>query len=893
MKLKQPDIKGFNPLDTINEKSKPTPMMQQYLEVKSRHKEYLLFYRMGDFYELFFEDAIEASSALGIALTKRGKLNDEDIPMCGVPAHASQNYLSRLIKQGFKIAIAEQIENKEKESEIIKKQKIFYRDVVRIITPGTIIDDNLLESKSNNHLLSISFFEGDFSISWTDMTTGTLKLQRITGSNSIEELFEAVCRVEPEEIIISDRFEKMKFLSSKFSIFDTKISKVPDQYFDVDSNKIKIKNFFNKSFLESFGQLGTSDISSLGSLINYLELTQKENIPLINDIEFVKKETFMQIDDFSIKSLELFQTIDGEKKGSLLDVIDKTKTASGGRLLKNFLKSPLNDLIEIKKRHSKVENFTKHSVVLFNIIELLKSQPDVERAMSRISARINNPRDLILLKNFINNSEKIFLEIQKINLKEMGDLLADELSRKKSKILSNQIENNINENPPININDGDIFKKGVDKRLDFLRELRTHKQKEILGMQKRYSDLTSIPNLKIKFNNIHGYFIEVTNKNADKIIACNEFKFNIIQNTVNNSRFQTDELRLASNEILNAQERSVAMEKELYTKFCLIIKESSQFIYNISKKISYIDVISNFSDISLNMNYSKPELSSKTMINIKDGRHPVVEYSLIKSSQEFISNDCKIDNKNFAWLMTGPNMAGKSTFLRQTAIIIIMNQIGCFVPASYAQLGIFNKIFTRIGASDNLSKGMSTFMTEMIETSRIINEATSDSLVILDELGRGTSTEDGLAISQAVLEYIVNEIKCITLFATHYKQLCNLSEEYNTLTLKTLKIEKWKGDIIFLYKVIDGISEGSFGIHVANMAGIRKPIIDRSKRILDKLNNKSFGNSISLEKNEFKDKESYNNKKFDEIKNTLERIDLDGLSPKEALDILYAFKKNF
>ena len=893
MKLKQPDIKGFNPLDTINEKSKPTPMMQQYLEVKSRHKEYLLFYRMGDFYELFFEDAIEASSALGIALTKRGKLNDEDIPMCGVPAHASQNYLSRLIKQGFKIAIAEQIENKEKESEIIKKQKIFYRDVVRIITPGTIIDDNLLESKSNNHLLSISFFEGDFSISWTDMTTGTLKLQRITGSNSIEELFESVCRVEPEEIIISDRFEKMKFLSSKFSIFDTKISKVPDQYFDVDSNKIKIKNFFNKSFLESFGQLGTSDISSLGSLINYLELTQKENIPLINDIEFVKKETFMQIDDFSIKSLELFQTIDGEKKGSLLDVIDKTKTASGGRLLKNFLKSPLNDLIEIKKRHSKVENFTKHSVVLFNIIELLKSQPDVERAMSRISARINNPRDLILLKNFINNSEKIFLEIQKINLKEMGDLLADELSRKKSKILSNQIENNINENPPININDGDIFKKGVDKRLDFLRELRTHKQKEILGMQKRYSDLTSIPNLKIKFNNIHGYFIEVTNKNADKIIACNEFKFNIIQNTVNNSRFQTDELRLASNEILNAQERSVAMEKELYTKFCLIIKESSQFIYNISKKISYIDVISNFSDISLNMNYSKPELSSKTMINIKDGRHPVVEYSLIKSSQEFISNDCKIDNKNFAWLMTGPNMAGKSTFLRQTAIIIIMNQIGCFVPASYAQLGIFNKIFTRIGASDNLSKGMSTFMTEMIETSRIINEATSDSLVILDELGRGTSTEDGLAISQAVLEYIVNEIKCITLFATHYKQLCNLSEEYNTLTLKTLKIEKWKGDIIFLYKVIDGISEGSFGIHVANMAGIRKPIIDRSKRILDKLNNKSFGNSISLEKNEFKDKESYNNKKFDEIKNTLERIDLDGLSPKEALDILYAFKKNF
>ncbi len=893
MKLKQPDIKGFNPLDTNNEKSKPTPMMKQYLEVKSRHKEYLLFYRMGDFYELFFDDAKIASSALGIALTKRGKIEDKEIPMCGVPAHSSQTYLTRLIKQGFKVAVAEQLEDQNIDPQIKKNKKIFKRDVVRIITPGTIIDETLLESKSNNHLLSISFFAGDFSISWTDMTTGTLKLQKINGVNSIDELFEAICRIEPEEIIISDRFEKMKLLSSKFNIFETKISRVPDQYFDLENNKLKIKDFFKQSFLESFGQLENSDISSLGSLINYLELTQKDNIPLINDIELIKKDTFLQIDDFSIKSLELFQRIDGERRGSLLDVIDRTKTASGGRLLKSFLKSPLNNIDQIKNRHTKVENFTNNSNILFNLIEHLKSQPDVERAISRISAKTNNPRDLILLKIFINNAEKIFDEIEKINSKSMDDLFPDKLSRNKSKTLSSLIQKNINDNPPINISDGDIFKKGVNKKLDYLRDVKTHKQREILEMQKKHSNFTLIQNLKIKFNNIHGYFIEVTNKNLDKVLALHNPKFNLIQNTVNNARFQTDELKLASNEILNAQEKTVFMEKELYESICLIIKDSSQFIYNISKKISYIDVIANFSDISLNMNYSKPELSSKTMIDITDGRHPVVEASLIKNSQEFISNDCKMDSKNFAWLMTGPNMAGKSTFLRQTALIIIMNQIGCFVPAGHAKLGIFKKIFTRIGASDNLSKGMSTFMTEMIETSRIINEATNDSLVILDELGRGTSTEDGLAISQAVLEYVINEIKCLTLFATHYKQLCSLSKNYESLILKTLKIKKWNDEIIFLYKVIDGISEGSFGIHVANMAGIKRPIIDRSKKILQNLNNKKFSSSINIEKDDLKNNDAFDNKKLNDINNILEKIDLDRLSPKEALDILYAFKKNF
>ena len=893
MKLKQPDIKGFNPLDTINEKSKPTPMMQQYLEVKSRHKEYLLFYRMGDFYELFFEDAIEASSALGIALTKRGKLHDKDIPMCGVPAHASQNYLSRLINQGYKVAVAEQLETKDDQTTSTKNKKIFTRDVVRIITPGTILDDSLLDSKINNHLLSISIIKGDISISWSDMSTGVIKLQRVKGKNSINELYELINKIAPEEIIISDKIDKIKLLDSKFNYLEKKISKVPSNFFDFESNKSKIKEFFKRSFIETLGDLSDSDMSALGALIHYLELTQKQNIPLINNFELVDKKNYMQIDHFSIKSLELLEKNDGQKDGSLLSVIDKTKTASGSRLIKDFLKAPLIDKNEIKRRHQLVDNLIRHSLATERIINFLSQLSDVERALSRISANINNPRDLLILKNFVINAHEIFKEVRGFKSSEMDLLLPNNLSLEKAMILEKVISNNITENPPINLHDGGVFKKGVNSKLDSLRDIKNIKQKEILDMQEEYGRLTEITNLKIKFNNIHGYFVEVTNKNAKKVINNENFKFNLIQNTVNNSRFQTEELRKVSDEILNAQEESIILEKDLYSEICQKINSANKEIYHISKKISFVDVISSFASLALDKNYCRPNIVSENKIEITDGRHPVVEESLFKNAQEFTPNDCVMNKNNFAWLMTGPNMAGKSTFLRQTAIIIILNQIGSFVPAKSANLGVFDKVFTRIGASDNLSKGMSTFMTEMIETSRIINEATKNSLVILDELGRGTSTEDGLAIAQAVLEFILKEINCLTLFATHYKQLCSLSSDYKCLELKTLQIKKWNDDIIFLYKVIDGISEGSFGLHVANMAGLKKPIVIRSKEILESFDSEKEYKATSKKNDGFNANDNIIENKLNDLQNMLDRVNLDEVSPKDALDILYAMKKNF
>ncbi|MFL2660604.1 MAG: DNA mismatch repair protein MutS [Alphaproteobacteria bacterium] len=891
MKLKQPDIKGFNPLDTNNEKSKPTPMMQQYLEVKSRHEEYLLFYRMGDFYELFFEDAKIAASELGIALTKRGKLNDVDIPMCGVPAHSSQTYLSRLIASGHKVAVAEQLENRVDERNFSKYQKIFKRDVVKIITPGTILDESLLQSKSNNHLMSISFHKGDISVSWTDISTGSIKLKKIKDGNLMNDLFESINRVEPEEIIVPKIFDKINVFESTLKKFKEKITHVPSSFFDLINNREKIKNFFKNQFLDSIKELNTTDIQSLGAILNYLELTQKENIPLINEIEIVDEKNNMQIDDFSVRSLEIFCTNFGDKKGSLLDSIDHTKTAVGGRLLKNFLKSPLVKKEKIIERHNLVNEFVNNNEVTSQIINILSNQPDAERALLRISARTNNPRDLILIINFLKSSELIYLELEKIKNPLIKSLFLDNDSKKKLVFLKEKLEKNIMEVPPVNINEGGIFKSGIDENLDVLRNIKHEKQKEILKMQTSYCSLTNISNLKIKFNNIHGYFIEVTNKNSEILKTFKEKEFNLIQNTVNNSRFQTTELSEVSREIQNSQEKSIELEKRLYKQITEFVKELNIEIITLSNKIALIDVISNFANLAYKRNYSKPEICENQIIDIKNCRHPVVEESLKSDLQEFNPNNCEMDKNSFAWLMTGPNMAGKSTFLRQIAISVILNQIGSFIPADSAKIGIFDKIFTRIGASDNLSKGMSTFMTEMTETAKIINEATNKSLVILDELGRGTSTEDGLAISQSILEYILTDIRCITLFATHFKQLCSLSEKYSCLKLKTLKIKQWNDEIIFLHKVIDGISQGSFGIHVASMAGINSKILNRSKKILEKLSVRETQNFSVVDNDSEKNEIVSRQKNYSELSGIINKVNLDEVSPKEALDILYAIKK--
>jgi len=881
MKLKQPDIVGLK--NTETKKSKPTPMMAQYLEVKERHQEYLLFYRMGDFYELFFDDAKIASQVLGIALTKRGRINDADIPMCGVPFHAAQSYLSRLIKQGFKVAIAEQLDSSAEE---MKNQKIFKRDVVRIITPGTIIEESLLDSKNNNNLLSIFFVKGDLSLSWVDMTTGGIKVEKIDGQNYKQDLFESIHRIEPGEIILTEELKQSNLFSKLLKNFDKKISVVPEVYFDLINNTEKIKKYFgqkNKFIIDS----RNSDIAAVGGLLNYIELTQKKNIPNISEIELIDKKNSMQVDMFSMRSLEIFSKNDGSKKGSLIDVIDYTKTATGARLLREFLKAPLLDKKQIEFRHNLIEVFLFNYDCLKKIDSFLSNLSDIERAISRVSAGIDNPRDLILIKQFIVFSEKIFDELMLLKNEIIEKLIPSSITRKCINGIEDTVSKKIIDTPPVNLNDGGVIKDGVDKRLDELRNIKKIKKVEILKLQESYALETEVNNLKIKFNNIHGYFIEVTKKNADKLN--NNEKFILVQNTINVSRYQTKDLRNISLEIENSESESNALEIEMYKEICKKIINETENLNSVSKKIAFLDVISNFANLSEKRGYTRPKISKEIKIDIINGRHPVVEESLKKDGDDFTPNDCSMTSDKNIWIMTGPNMAGKSTFLRQTAVIILLNQIGCYVPADKSTLGIFDKIFTRIGASDDLSLGLSTFMTEMVETSRIINEASESSLVILDELGRGTSSEDGFAIAFSVLEYIATKIKCITLFATHYKDLCDMTKKYKQISNKTLKIKEWKDEIIFNYKVIDGISQGSFGIHVANLAGINKTITNRAKEVLKKNNKvsdtKILNDNLILEAKE--------DNKHHEISEFIKKLELDNLSPKESLDILYTLKKNY
>ena len=881
MKLKQPDIVGLK--NTVTKKSKPTPMMAQYLEVKERHQEYLLFYRMGDFYELFFDDAKIASQVLGIALTKRGRINDADIPMCGVPFHAAQSYLSRLIKQGFKVAIAEQLDSSAEE---MKNQKIFKRDVVRIITPGTIIEESLLDSKNNNNLLSIFFVKGDLSLSWVDMTTGGIKVEKIDGQNYKQDLFESIHKIEPGEIILTEELKQSNLFSKLLKNFDKKISVVPEVYFDLKNNTEKIKKYFgqkNKFIIDA----RNSDIAAVGGLLNYIELTQKKNIPNISEIELIDKKNSMQVDMFSMRSLEIFSKNDGSKKGSLIDVIDYTKTATGARLLREFLKAPLLDKKQIEFRHNLIEVFLFNYDCLKKIDSFLSNLSDIERAISRVSAGTDNPRDLILIKQFIVFSEKIFDELMLLKNEIIEKLIPSSIIRKCIQGIEDTISKKIIDTPPVNLNDGGVIKDGVDKRLDELRNIKKIKKVEILKLQESYALETEVNNLKIKFNNIHGYFIEVTKKNADKLN--NNEKFILVQNTINVSRYQTKDLRNISLEIENSESESNALEIEMYKEICKKIVNETENLNSVSKKIAFLDVISNFANLSEKRGYTRPKISKEIKIDIINGRHPVVEESLKKDGDDFTPNDCSMTSDKNIWIMTGPNMAGKSTFLRQTAVIILLNQIGCYVPADKSTLGIFDKIFTRIGASDDLSLGLSTFMTEMVETSRIINEASESSLVILDELGRGTSSEDGFAIAFSVLEYIATKIKCITLFATHYKDLCDMTKKYKQISNKTLKIKEWKDEIIFNYKVIDGISQGSFGIHVANLAGINKTITNRAKEVLKKNNKvsdtKILNDNLILEAKE--------DNKHHEISEFIKKLELDNLSPKESLDILYTLKKNY
>lgn len=888
----------------IKKEKKATPMMLQYLEVKEKHKDYLLMYRMGDFYELFFEDAIIASKALDIALTHRGIYMGKEVPMCGVPHHAFSSYMPKLIRQGYKVAICDQTETPEEAKQRAGNKAVIKREVSRIITAGTLTEDNLLNSSFNNYLCSINYkgkLEPEISIALSDISTGEFIIQSWK-ENAINELHSLLLIKNPAEILISETTFHTKLFEGILGEFKNKIVIKGDSFFDAINGKKRICELYGIGEA-SIKDLTDIEISCCGSIINYIELTQIGNIPNLQIPKKERNSDYLQIDAFSMKNLEVFENMNNEnmKDSSLFEILDDTETSMGKRLLRKYLSTPLANKDKINERLNIIEFFTEREDLLKQIKTNLGLISDIERILNRIKLNRAGPKDLqniektLNTSNFIKNIIEEHIENTLTNpLKEILEGLKD------FKDITKKISNAIIDEAPLTTKESGFIKTGYHPTLDEYKNLQQNTKQIILDLQTKYAFDTGISTLKIKYNNIVGYFIEVPTKQASNLMIEDSI-FKHRQTLVNGVRFTTDELTKIEQKILLANEKYEALELNLFKELCEEILNKKEDIESFCKSISKLDVYTNLALLAINNNYTKPEIDNSDSFEIIEGRHPIVEYNLKKQNITFIPNDCILENKEQTsklWILTGPNMAGKSTFLRQNALIIIMAQMGSFIPAKSAHIGIVNKLFSRVGASDNLARGQSTFMVEMSETATILNQADEKSFVILDEIGRGTATFDGLSIAWAVLEYLNNINRCRGLFATHYHELTESISKLTNVSTHTMEIKEYEGDIIFLHKVSNGIADKSYGIHVAKIAGIPKTVIERASQIL-----KSFESEESIAKTKqaikkINDTDLFNYtlskekeiKEESEIEKKLREINPDELSPKSALEILYEIK---
>ena len=864
--------------------NKTTPMMEQYLTIKNKHKDALLFYRMGDFYELFFEDAIAASKALDITLTKRGKTNGMDIPMCGVPFHSADNYLPKLIKKGFNVAVCEQTETIEEAKSNLKKGPL-KREVVRIISPGTLTEDNLLDRNANNFLGAISDVNGSISISWVDVSTGCFKSRNLQKENNQKQLLtNLLLRMNFSEILVSDAME-LNIISEEWHSI---IKKQSSSLFHYSSCLQQICSYFSIMSLEGIGKFSDGEVIAAGVLLSYLKLTQCGKLPILSMIQNESENNFLEIDYFTQKSLEILSNLSGETNGSLIISLDETKTAGGARLLKQRITEPFYKVVEIEKRYNLINWFLNNDIDIFKLQNNLENTPDIERSLSRISLLRGSPKDLSILCNGLLNVKQIYEIIisfkDRLNQAPLLNNILNQISVDYS--LFEDIKNSLKKDLPLSTKEGGFIRDGYDDNLDKLRNLRNNELEEITKLQNKYSDLTNVNSLKIKYNRMLGYHIEVRAVH-DKSLRDKDI-FIHRQTTAQTSRFTTIELNEAENQLINSYEKSISIEMDIFKNFTNQIINEGKKILDIASAISELDIGIMVVKQSKDRGYVCPKILENKTLEIIEGRHPVVETQMKLSENSFISNDCILNKDDFLWLITGPNMAGKSTYLRQNALIVIMAQAGLFVPAKEANIGVFDKIFSRVGASDDLAKGQSTFMIEMIETSLILNTASEKSLVILDEIGRGTATFDGLAIAWSVLDYLHNKIKPRTLFATHYHELTSLKEDLNHLSCHKMSIKEWNNSIIFMHKIIEGEADKSYGIHVAQLAGLPFEVIKKATQLLSKLENNK--DNSYLKKSDNLDDNYSNINESQSFFKEFDNINVDNISPREALDILYKLK---
>lgn len=880
-----------------------TPMMAQYLEIKQSHQDYLLFYRMGDFYEMFFDDAVIASKALDIALTKRGKHEGHDIPMCGVPFHAYESYLAKLIRQGFKVAICEQTED-PKEAKKRGAKSVVRREVIRLVTPGTLTEDNLLDSKRNNFILSIAKLADNLGLSWLDLSTGDFYTQELAVKEKSEPILlsSTLARLAPVEILVSDAYLQNPNIFGILNEYREKLSVLPQARFNSENARKRLQNVFKVETLDAFGSFSRSETTAAGILLDYIENTQKGQMPRIEKPVKVYENKVMEIDGATRKNLELLESCTGDRGATLLSVMDRTVTAVGGRLLAGRIASPLVDLPEINQRLDVIEFFLNFSRLREDLRDLLKSCPDMERAVSRLSLGRGGPRDLANIRTTLAVIPELKNLLSDLS-RQPGAEVAGQLPAAVADILKrlgwheNLVETldaALQEDLPLLARDGGFIKAGYYPPLDEIKVLREDSHKLILELQNKYAEAVNIPNLKIKYNNVIGYFIEVQSKFATEMLENKDFIHR--QSVLNAARFTTVELTELENKIRGAADKSLAIELELYNRLVQDILSVSDDITRTAKALGELDVGAALADLAAENNYCRPQLDDSLAFDIVEGRHPVVEYAINKEhGGAFVGNNCVLDENNLIWLLTGPNMAGKSTFLRQNAIIAVMAQLGSYVPCKSAHIGIVDKIFSRVGASDDLARGRSTFMVEMVETASILNQAGRRSFVILDEIGRGTATFDGLSIAWAVIEHLHEMNRCRALFATHYHELTTLVAKLERMSLHCMKIKEFNEEVVFLHEVVDGAADRSYGIHVAKLAGLPKVVINRAEQVLQSLEHSGKQKNISELADDLplfatlKPKAEEEPVKS-ELDCLLENLNPDDLTPREALEKLYEIK---
>lgn len=859
-----------------------TPMMEQYLEIKSKYKDCLLFFRLGDFYELFFDDAKTASKELGLTLTGKSCGAPERAPMCGVPFHSADSYTAKLISKGYKVAICEQTENPKYTKSLVK------RDVIRVITPGTVLDDKSLDEGKNNYIMCICFDNEGIGAAVCDVTTGEFLTSELEGDEN-NNIIDEIAKYSPSQIITN---AENNVTEAVYGIFDIKCEKYYDWAFTGDNAELKICNHLG---LHNLSGLGLEDkplsVRSSGALLEYLYETQKSELSNIRSIRYYSDSSFMILDISSRKNLELTSTIrDKSKKGSLLWVLDKTKTAAGARLLRRWLEQPLIDVSEIEKRQDGVEAFRNNVIDREELREYLNTIHDIERIMGKVVYMSANAKDLNSLKNSFKNLPHIksllggFASEYVNSLGKELDLLSD---------IYSLLDEAISEDAPFSLREGGLIKKGYDEEIDRLNEAKEKGSQWVAKLEANEREKTGIKNLRIKFNKVFGYFIEVTNSYRDMVPD----RYIRKQTLTGAERYITSELKEIEETILGVEEKVVDLE---YNVFCSVRNKVSAEINRIQKTadiLSLTDVLCSLGEAADKNNYCRPVVNDGDIIDIQGGRHPVVE---LTGKEAFIPNDTLTDcDENRLLIITGPNMAGKSTYMRQTALLVVMAQIGSFIPASRATIGVCDRIFTRVGASDDLATGQSTFMIEMSEVANILNNATKKSLLILDEIGRGTSTYDGLSIAWAVLEYIADKktIGARTLFATHYHELTDLEDKIEGVKNYCIAVEEQGENVIFLRKIIRGGTDKSYGIHVARLAGVPDSVIKRTEGILENLIDKS-GISVDFPT----DMPQYDSEpgkplmlKFEEnraaaVIKMLSDLDINSLTPLEAMSILYDLK---